>query len=72
MAMDYLECSSIEKVNESSFISDCGRQELMGRLREERRELVTIEGRGGEEPERKRKFKLSSKKLKQIFPCDFF
>ena len=99
MPIDYLECSSIEKINESSFMSDYGRQELMARLGEEKRERSgedtstreekrrkesreemgdrredkrTIEAER-EEPERgKRKFKLSNKKLKQIFPCDFF
>jgi hypothetical protein len=99
MPIDYLECSSIEKINESSFMSDYGRQELMARLVEEKRgksgedtstweekmrkesreekgdrreDKRTIEAER-EEPERgKRRFKLSNKKLKQIFPCDFF
>jgi len=82
MTMDYLECSSIEKVNDSSFMSDVGRQELMGRLqnRNSTKEQKEGEGRGQREEEcrvdtlerGKKKFKLSNKKIKQIFPCDFF
>lgn len=65
--IDEFECSSILKVSQESFISKRDQAELM-------LQLVQSHRQGDKEPgERgKKTLKLSSKKIKHIFPLDFF